>query len=185
MGDVLACGTDLAGFDIVDRSINDSAPLLRLPPPPKSPRVTLDGAECQVDAACPTTVDKADGREVAASHVRIAQQVPSITSTGLRPELAARRPSLEALLNQAESLANALSVSDPRGRLLQIALLRRDYTLIEAVLTTLGRQTQPSRTQRPRPTQSQLAATMRPQGSARRQNLAEKSAARPRSPHKG
>jgi hypothetical protein len=47
-----------------------------------------------------------------------------------RPSLV--RPSLERLLRRAEQLARELSISDPDGRLLQVALLRRDHTLLDA-----------------------------------------------------
>jgi hypothetical protein len=44
---------------------------------------------------------------------------------------------LEWLLSRAESLANVLTVSDPRGRLLQVALLRRDHTLLAAIVDAI------------------------------------------------
>lgn len=93
-------------------------------------------------------------------------------------EPARQRPSLECLLAEAEALANLFSVSDPRGRLLQVALLRRDYTLIEAILNV-----QPRRVPPPRPmdkaSDPQQRATLRPGSLTRRPRTFDKSAHRP------
>ena len=46
---------------------------------------------------------------------------------------------IESKVQRAEELLAALSPTDPRYRLLQVALLRQDEALIEGILATLER----------------------------------------------
>lgn len=48
------------------------------------------------------------------------------------------RPDLEDLLTRADELARTLRIRDPRGHLLQVALMRRDRTLLEAVVHSVN-----------------------------------------------
>ena len=78
--------------------------------------------------------------------------------------------SLEALLLRASDLLARVSAADPRSRLLQSALLRRDHALLAAVVQSLGdtpvdlpRAALWSTSQRPRPIRAiQLHASERP-----------------------
>ncbi len=78
----------------------------------------------------------------------------------LSPSSSPRRPPLEKLLERAEGLARVLTVGDPRGRLLQIALLRRDHTLLDAVVRTI--ETKLPKTRGEAAAQSRTLATVRP-----------------------
>jgi hypothetical protein len=44
---------------------------------------------------------------------------------------------LEVVLRRAELLARSMTISDPRGRLLQVALVRRDHTLLDAIVRSI------------------------------------------------
>jgi len=58
-------------------------------------------------------------------------------SLRLAPEPTLGRHSMEVLLGRAEHLARSMLISDPRGRLLQIAMLRRDHALLDAVVRNI------------------------------------------------
>jgi len=60
-------------------------------------------------------------------------QAPGLPGGVERP-----RPHLEELLTRADELARALRIRDPRGHLLQVALMRRDRTLLEAVVHSVN-----------------------------------------------
>ncbi len=180
MHDGSGFGTDLAERSHVNRSLDDSASPLRLPRPPRSPGLDLKGVSPSGEANGPAAAVGAPP-DAHPDYAPLAAPAPLAVSVGLRRELSRSRPSLEALLGEAESLANALSVSDPRGRLLQVALLRRDYTLLEAILSSLGRLaatlgTAP-RTIRPGANRN---AALRTHASPRQQATADGSAKRPK-----
>ena len=139
------CGTTLAGERPVQRpDDSDDSTVLRLPRPPKAARVALDGS--QLESGIVAIPGGSGGNapsgisELLPAPMRydVANLAPMTTASAQQvPAESPRRPSLEILLGRAESLANALSISDPRGRLLQIALLRRDHTLLEAIVRTV------------------------------------------------
>ena len=123
---------------------SDDSPVVRLPRPPKAARVALDGS--QLESGIVAIPGGSGGNapsgisELLPAPMRyeVANLAPMTTASAQQvPAESPRRPSLEILLGRAESLANALSISDPRGRLLQIALLRRDHTLLEAIVRTV------------------------------------------------
>lgn len=127
---------------------SDEQHLLRLPPPPRAAQVELDGSshgEVPAGTAPEGMHQQAPSPKVALVHaINLgAEDPPAVpTDAGTTPtdrltEQHLRRPSLEVLLHRAESLAHSLSISDPKGRLLQVALLRRDHTLLEAIVKTV------------------------------------------------
>lgn len=102
--------------------------LVRLPKPPRTARVDLPGNEHSESGILPIAA-----RVMEPTSLTPASLLPELASSR-RPEPAPKRPSLEGLLRRAEILAQSMAVSDPRGRLLQVALLRRDHTLLDAVV---------------------------------------------------
>ena len=105
------------GPDVTRDAQLKASDLLKLPRPPRPARVTIDGSE----EPPPQNTD------VTGSGVAAAEVTPN---QGPLP----KHCLLEKLLLRAEGLARSLSISDPRGRLLQIALLRRDHVLLDAVV---------------------------------------------------
>ncbi len=117
----------------------------------------------------------------------VAAIAASMSETRAQREVAAestRAPcpkSLEALLLRASDLLARVSALDPRSRLLQSALLRRDHALLAAVVQSLGdtlidspRAALWSTSQRPRPTRTiQLRASERPTHRPHRRVAAE------------
>lgn len=63
-------------------------------------------------------------------------EVPeSKDSVLMPPQSASDRPRIDCLLERAQALSESMNVNDPRGRLLQIALMRRDFILLHAVVS--------------------------------------------------
>lgn len=96
-----------------------------IPPPPRVARVdpiscVTGRSEPSVEPTRSPSSSEVDGRE---------------RSVSTEPRRNAERPSIDCLLARAQALADSLKVNDPRGRLLQIALMRRDFTLLHAVVS--------------------------------------------------
>ncbi len=76
--------------------------------------------------------------------------------------------SLEGLLQRASELLTRMSAQDPRSRLLQTALLRRDHALLAAVVRSFGDAPVPTRRKalwspsRPAPRHAMLRTSERP-----------------------
>jgi hypothetical protein len=114
-------------------NLEDLEPL-RLPRPPRPARVDLAGVDCSESGVLPVVpVVAVVPASAETGPFSLAPQPPP-TSCRHSPETAPRRPSLEGLLQRAESLARSMLICDPTARLLQIALLRRDHTLLDAVV---------------------------------------------------
>jgi hypothetical protein len=160
----------------VRRTLNDEVTILRLPKPPKPAQIEFDDATNR-----PSRVEPVAPRVSPVGASKIASLYPTVSLPAHRPEPAPQRPSLEGLLAQAEYLANTLSVSDPRGQLLQVALLRRDHTLIEAIVRAVG-PNPPCREHRTVVPDNKQKLTLRPLAKAktRRHYTTERPAARSR-----
>ncbi|HEY5957386.1 MAG TPA: hypothetical protein VIV60_12560 [Polyangiaceae bacterium] len=111
----------------VDLDDND---LLRLPLPPRPARVDLAGD------GHPTSEVRAVARPVNTQPNEPGSLRPTYVLPQTR-EPSPNRPPIEVLLKRAEVLARSMTISDPRGRLLQVALVRRDHTLLDAIVRSI------------------------------------------------
>jgi hypothetical protein len=79
------------------------------------------------------------GRAVGTTETKIAAEASSEEQTGVR--VTAKRAlvpsSLELKLGRARVIIAHMAPADPRARLLQVAVLRRDEILLEALLRRL------------------------------------------------
>lgn len=80
----------------------------------------------QKNRATATSGAEGEGREVEQTEVRVASRKVAPPS------------SLELMLAQARMVVEQMAPADPRARLLQIAVLRRDEILLEALLRRLA-----------------------------------------------
>lgn len=150
--------------------------LVRLPKPPRPARIDLAGVEHPDSGIVPLPDERALAKTFTSNSLLPALPVQR------RAEPAPRRPSLEGLLRRAEALAQSMTISDPRGRLLQIALLRRDHTLLDAVVRSAdsGYARQSSATWRPSANRVAAKRSVLPPALPRRRRTTERPTMLPR-----
>jgi hypothetical protein len=172
----LRCGTRFAGRAPVARSARlEDVELLHLPRPPRPANVDLAGSDHPNSEVVPVMPPVRR-----ASPIAPVPLLPALPSSH-RPEPIPKRPPLEGLLQRAENLARSMTISDPGGRLLQIALIRRDHTLLDAVVRSVDAAYARQRCATWRPT-SKRAATVRATpgyGTSRRRGTTERPVMRP------
>lgn len=96
-----------------------------IPPPPRVARVeAISCVEARPEADTDPTIPGISGK------------VAESKDSALRePQQGSDRPRIDCLLERAQALSESLNINDPRGRLLQIALMRRDFILLHAVVS--------------------------------------------------
>jgi hypothetical protein len=149
---------------------------VRLPKAPRPARVDLAGNGHPESGILPVAAKVMEPTSLAPASLQ-----PALAASR-RPEPAPKRPSLEGLLRHAEILAQSMAVSDPRGRLLQIALLRRDHTLLDAVVRSADASSvrQSRATWRPLCKRPKAARSVVPPSLSRRRHTTERPTANPR-----